>query len=260
MKLNVLGCYGGDLKGRFPAFLINDRCLLDAGTIGFALSFEAQLSIRSIALTHSHVDHLIGIPFFLDAVYSRIENPVEIMGLPKVLEDLKTHLINDILWPDFTRLPSLESPTLTYRSLTLNAEVTTCDALQITPIASCHTDSSCGYIVSDGTTYIVYTGDTGPCPAFWQAICQYKKDHPRLVLAALLVECSFPNRLEEFAVATGHLTADLLVEELDLCHLKDTRVLIFHMKPQFMPEIEAELIRVPDCRIELMKPDQEYHF
>ena len=260
MKLNVLGCFGGDLKGRFPAFLIDGRCLLDAGTIGAALSFNAQRKIRTIALSHSHVDHLIGIPFFLDAVYSRIDEPVVIMGTETVLENLRAHLINDVLWPDFTRLPSADSPTAICRPLTAGIEVPLEKSLHITPIMSCHTESSCGYIVRDDRCCIVYTGDIGPCPSFWEAVKTYRSKHLECQIAAILVECSFPNRLEEFARATGHLTPALLREELESNHLDTARVLIFHMKPQYMTEIEKELRRIPKIRIELMNPDQKYHF
>ncbi len=260
MKLNVLGCFGGDLKGRFPAFLIEDRYLLDAGTIGSALTVDAQQNIRIIALTHSHVDHLIGIPFFLDAVYLKSESPVVIMGTGPVLENLHTHLINDVIWPDFTALPTRENPIVMLRNVALDEEIPFGDSLFITPIATCHTASSCGYIVRDERSCLVYTGDIGPCPEFWSGVDRYLGMHPAIDPVAILVECSFPNRLGDFARATGHLTADMLRNELGNGRYRSARILIFHMKPQYMTEIEEELARIPECRIELMQPDQEYHF
>jgi cAMP phosphodiesterase len=97
MKLKVLGCFGGDLQGRFPGFLINETLLLDASTIGAVLSFKEQLKIKTILLTHHHIDHLIAIPFHADTVFSSIQNPVSILALQSVIENLKKHLLNDVL-------------------------------------------------------------------------------------------------------------------------------------------------------------------
>jgi hypothetical protein len=49
MKLKVIGSSGGEFPGHNPpAFLIDDRMLLDAGTISASLSEASQWKIRNI--------------------------------------------------------------------------------------------------------------------------------------------------------------------------------------------------------------------
>ena len=260
MKLHVLGCFGGDLKGRFPSFLINQATLLDAGTIGTALSHEDQLRIRSILLTHHHIDHLLGIPFYADAIYGRNSNPIKIYGQSEVLSQMKKHLLNDVLWPDFTKLPSIENPTLQLVEVE-DGQIYSCDStLNFMPISTCHTCVSNGYLLAEGNICFIYSGDTGPCEMFWDSIKQYLKTHPSCRIGALLIECSFPNRMTEFAIATQHLTPHLLQIELDKLGMPGIRVLIFHMKPQFISEIEREIDFIETGTIELVAPNQEFEF
>ena len=59
MKIRVLGCDGGELKGYFPvAFLINDHLLFEAGSVTSKLSLQEQLKIKEIIISHSHLDHI----------------------------------------------------------------------------------------------------------------------------------------------------------------------------------------------------------
>ncbi|HDZ87057.1 MAG TPA: MBL fold metallo-hydrolase, partial [Nitrospirae bacterium] len=63
MKIKALGASGSEMPGyNLPAFLIDDELLLDAGTIGLSLSYNRQLRIKDILVTHSHLDHIKGIP------------------------------------------------------------------------------------------------------------------------------------------------------------------------------------------------------
>src|SRR2546428_75483 len=62
MKLRVLGAFGGEGLGHRPtAFLINDRTLIDAGTVSSALTVPEQLSIEHALISHSHLDHVAGL-------------------------------------------------------------------------------------------------------------------------------------------------------------------------------------------------------
>jgi len=69
MKLRVLGSAGAEFPDfRPPAFLIDDSLLLDAGTISAVLTEEEQWQIRSIFITHAHLDHIRGIPALADNI------------------------------------------------------------------------------------------------------------------------------------------------------------------------------------------------
>ena len=62
MKIEILGCYGNNIGWyRSTAFLINDRTLLDAGTITEVLDDERLKKIDHVIISHTHIDHLKGL-------------------------------------------------------------------------------------------------------------------------------------------------------------------------------------------------------
>ena len=96
-----------------------------------------------------------------------------------------------------------------------------------------------GYQVTspDGKS-VFYTADTGPGLAdCWQRIS------PHLLIA----EVTAPNRYEDFARESGHLTPSLLKQELiSFRELKGylPEVVVVHMDPRLEREIEAEIATV----------------
>ena len=70
MIIKVLGASGSEVPGHYcPAFTVDGKILLDAGTICISLNITEESNIRYILLTHAHFDHIKGIspkPFFLD--------------------------------------------------------------------------------------------------------------------------------------------------------------------------------------------------
>lgn len=98
-----------------------------------------------------------------------------------------------------------------------------------------HTVPATGFLVEDREMRrFFYTGDTGPCSDTW------KKIGDKLI-HCLIIDVSFPDRLEEFAIKTGHLTPGLLQEEcLKMCHVPE-RIYITHLKPQHLEAISTDL-------------------
>jgi ribonuclease BN (tRNA processing enzyme) len=69
MKLQVLGCSAAELPdAKLSSFLVDEKLLLDAGTIGPALDETRQWKIRHVLITHAHLDHIKDIPFFADNI------------------------------------------------------------------------------------------------------------------------------------------------------------------------------------------------
>ncbi|MGI9321380.1 MAG: MBL fold metallo-hydrolase, partial [Thiogranum sp.] len=69
MKLRVLGCSGGigaDLST--TSLLVDNDILIDGGTGITELSLDEMSGVRHIFVTHSHLDHIAGIPMLLDSV------------------------------------------------------------------------------------------------------------------------------------------------------------------------------------------------
>ena len=57
----------------------------------------------------------------------------------------------------------------------------------------------------------------------------------------LIVETSFPNRMESTALQSGHLTPSLLGKEIAKMKAPPPRIYLTHVKPQYQPEIEKEI-------------------
>jgi len=151
-----------------------------------------------------------------------------------VLHTLKQNLLNDKIWPDFTVIPSKETPVLrldeikTGRPFKLNGyAVTACNVN--------HSVEAVGYMVEDAEgRRLMYTGDTGPTEAFWH-MADSGPVH------AAIIEVSMPNSMEEMAILTGHLTAGLLKVELRKMKTIPEKIYITHLKPQYLKTITEEI-------------------
>ena len=117
MRIRVLGCSGGIGAGaRTSAMLIDNDVLIDAGTGIGDLELQDLDSIRHVFLTHAHLDHIAGLPMLVDRVFD--ENfavPLTVYAREETLRAVQDHLFNDVIWPDFAKLPSPTNPMLRYR-------------------------------------------------------------------------------------------------------------------------------------------------
>jgi ribonuclease BN (tRNA processing enzyme) len=251
MRLHVLGCAGAELPNHnMPGFLIDRTVLLDAGTIGLALDFQDQKAIENIFITHAHLDHIKAIPFFADNLVTRdAGRTVSIYSDPEVIEILKKHLFNGLVWPDFSLIPSAEKPTLQYVPMETETTVQL-EKHRVTAYHVNHTTPAVGYLVeNDAGKRIVYTGDTGPTDQIWQACDEH-------VLDAVIIEVSFPSRMTDLAIETGHLTPELLAKEVLKMKNLPLRFFISHSKPSHMEEIYDELAEISSEYIEILQDGQ----
>ena len=248
MRLHVLGCAGSELPNHnMPGFLIDRTVLLDGGTIGLALDFNDQKNIQDIFITHAHLDHIKAIPFFADTLVTRGANhTISLHSIAEVLEILKNNLFNGLIWPDFTSIPSSEAPAIRYKPMPLENTLTL-EKHRVTAFSVNHTTPAVGYLVeNDSGKRIIYTGDTGPTESIWKACDEYKLD-------AVIVEVSFPNRMTELALKTGHLTPNLLSKEVLKMKNLPLRFFISHSKPYYMEEIYDELAEISREYIEILR-------
>lgn len=251
MRLHVLGCAGAEIpRHNMPGFLVDRTILLDAGTIGMALDFQEQQAIENIFITHAHLDHIKAIPFFADNLVTRnAGHTVSLHSDREVLDILRRNLFNGLIWPDFSHIPSREEPTIRYVAMEAGSTVEL-ERHRVTVYHVEHTTPAVGYMVeSDTGKRIVYTGDTGPTEAIWRACDD-------TVLDAVIVEVSFPNRLTDLALKTGHLTPDLLAKEVLKMKKIPLRFFISHSKPSHMEEIREELARISGESIEVLQDGQ----
>ncbi len=252
LKLKVLGAYGSEGQGQRPsAFLVDDRVLLDAGTVGGALTVAEQVEITHALITHAHLDHTVGLAFLTDTLAMVApERHVEVSSIAPVIESLRIHAFNDALWPDFTTIPSGSSPVLGFRSLLEEVEARVGE-LWVTPVPVEHTVPTTGYVVHDGETGFVYSGDTGPTQRLWRVAREMRG------LKALIVETAFPDRLDALARVSGHLTPEMLRREIDKMP-PDVPIWIFHIKPQLFQETAEQLARIDPTLIHTLEQGKTY--
>ena len=235
MKLRVLGCSGG-IGGRHlrtTSFLVDHDILIDAGSGVADLSVGELAAIDHVFLTHAHLDHVLGLPLMIDAVADRRNQPLVVHALPEVIAALRQHVFNWSIWPDFSSLPNAEQPRLRFEPITPGATVCLGER-RITALPVDHTVPAVGYCLDSGAASLVFSGDTGPCAAFWQAVNRVPN------LRYLLIECAFSDQEMELAKVSRHLCPQLLAEGLrSLDQACD--IFITHLKPG---EIERTMLEI----------------
>lgn len=250
MKLRVLGSAGAELPNfRPPAFLIDDSLLLDAGTIGSVLSEEEQWHLKHIFITHSHLDHIRAIPALADnIIIKNLSHTVTVSSIPEVVEALRLHMFNNIIWPDFTVIPDSDRPVISLHTIESGTDYQV-GQYSIRAIPVNHTVPAVGYRIRSGETTLLYTGDTGPTEEIWR----YASG-----IDALIVEVSFPNSMEPLALLTKHLTSSLLVAELEKIPELPRRIFITHPKPQYYDRIRSEIDSLCLQQVELLHDGAEF--
>jgi ribonuclease BN (tRNA processing enzyme) len=72
----------------------------------------------------------------------------------------------------------------------------------------------------------------------------------------LIIETSFPNRMEEIAIRTGHLTPRLLKKEILKMKRMPERIYITHQKPRYSKVIKMELKKFNLKNLKLLRDGQ----
>jgi ribonuclease BN (tRNA processing enzyme) len=247
MKIKVLGCSAVELpNSNLTSFLIDRKILLDAGTIGTALDESAQWKIKHVLLTHAHLDHIKDIPFFADSISMNNKNHhVSVISIPSVIKALKKNLFNDIVWPDFTKIPNPEKPIIRLKSIE-TGKTFRIDDYRVKAYSVTHSAPAVGYLIEDGNSKrLLYVGDLGPSVAIWKSL-------KKTGIHGLITEVSFPNRLKNLAIKTGHLTPGLLALELKKIDILPERIFVAHCKPKYRESVNRELGRLNIKNIKLL--------
>jgi cAMP phosphodiesterase len=243
MRVRVLGCSGAIAKdSRTTSFLIDEDLLVDAGTGVGDLSLEEMRGIRSVLITHSHLDHVAALPLMVDSIAALLNEPIHVYALPGTIAALKAHIFNNVIWPDFSRIPTPQSPFLSFHEIQVGQTLQLQDK-KVEVLPAVHTVPACGFAVSAGKGHWIFTGDTERNPAFWRRVNQ-------LEIAALVIETAFSDREKDLAQRSLHLSPCALAEELDcIDRNKQFPIFITHTKPA-----ETELIMTEIQRFDQTHP------
>ena len=247
MKIRILpSTPDADLQ-YLTSFLIEDAVAIDAGCIGYQ-PLSGGDGVDHVFLTHSHLDHVGSLPIYLE---SR-ERPLTLYGHPFTVNALGMHFFNDRIWPNiFRRDPDVQDK-LRIEYLESGRPVEVGD-LRIIPVEVSHTVPTLGMIVEGPRGAVAFGADSGPTDHLWKVAAATG------CLKAVFIECSFPDRLSEFAQTSGHLTPRLVRSEAAKLPT-DTRLIPVHIKPRYRAEVVEELLALELPHLEIGKAGKDYVF
>jgi ribonuclease BN (tRNA processing enzyme) len=244
MIVRVLGCSGSiAARKRTTAFLLGERLLIDAGTGVGDLELDELRLIDHVLLSHSHLDHITSIPLLADTVMRQRTAlglpPIQVHALPETLEALRRHVFNNVIWPDFTVLPSAAHPVLSLTPFEIGQRLTF-GACAVEVLPAVHTVPAVGFAAWAGNPQTsgcwVFSGDTGPNPQLWRRLAD-------LQVAQLVIETAFSDQDSDVAERSQHLHPAALGREL--AHLRrPTDVYITHIKPGEDEAVLGEIARL----------------
>jgi cAMP phosphodiesterase len=238
-------------RQHLSCLVIDDCVTIDAGSLAMAATALQKKQIRDIVLTHAHLDHIAGLPLFIDDLFATLEEPVCIHATKEVIETLERDIFNWEIYPRFTELKNGSASVMQYQPFESGKEFCI-KHLQLKPISVNHKVPTVGFVVSDEKTAFAISGDTAEMDGFWHSL------NPLENLPVLLMECSFPNELDELAQASHHLTPRRLQKELTKFNRKDCSIYVINIKPMYRSEVIGQIEEMNIENLEILEIGRVY--
>lgn len=253
MRLKVLGCHGGELpRCRTTCFLLDDVLALDAGALTSTLSLDRLARLEHVVVGHSHFDHVKDLPLISDLLVGRREKPLVVHASPECADSLERDMFNDRLWPNFLEIPDRRRPVIRIERFELGRTFRA-GPFEILPVPVHHPVESCAFLVRRGRSVLAMSGDTGPTEILWNELSAVRD------LKALLLETSFPNRLQELADVSGHYTPQTVEQDLrKLRRRNHIPVLLYHLKPAHLAALSRELKALRNPALRVVRLDERF--
>jgi cAMP phosphodiesterase len=229
-------------RQHLTCLLVNDTVAIDAGSLAMAVNDTERASIRDVVLTHAHLDHIAGLPLFIDDQFSELTEAVRIHATPEVIAILERDIFNWSVYPKFSELTNSHGNVMEYRPFEQGNRFQigglVFDALEVNHKVPCS-----GFVVTEGAVSIAITGDTANMDGFWAAVAERS-------ITALLIECAFPDELSELADMSHHLTPLGLAKELEKFRQPGCEILVVNIKPSYRETVlrEIEALGIPNLR------------
>lgn len=252
MKVHLLPSAPGNEPNQYlTTYLIDDEVAIDAGSLGLALEPIRQARIGHVLVTHSHADHMLSLPMFVNNALDHGAG-VSIYGSSHTLDCLHRDVFNDRLWPDLTRLSSGGATPVKLEVLESLTPVTI-GRLTVTPVEVHHAVPTLGFVVDDGTSAVAFSSDSGPTHALWRLASRLPH------LRAVFMGAAFPDALLELAMVSGHLTPRLFGCEAAKLP-REVRLVAVHLKPAYRARVERELAELGLDTLSVGIPGHDYVF
>ena len=240
MIIRFLGVHNEESDStRLSSVLIDEVIAVDAGSLTCELSFAEQEKIKAILISHSHYDHIRAIPAF---AFSNDHRVTKVFGTKSNLDIINSHLLDGVIYPElsiednFLKRSVLEMcPVEEFSSFNV-------EGYRVTPLPMPHLIETVGYLIVDSSSSdenaVLYATDTGP---------GISKLWPHVTPRVIIIDTTFPNRLEKMASDAKHLCPSMLAKELiqfQDVHDYLPRVILIHRSPRFEDEIRTEVQKV----------------
>lgn len=237
MELRILGAHNCETRdARLTSLLLDRSIAIDVGGLTSSLTFEEQEQIKAVLITHHHFDHIRDLATLGMNRYN--SGPVSVYALESVLDIISRYLLDGTLYPDFRTRPSPEEPSLKLCTVEPHKEVTI-QGYTVLPLPVNHCIPTIGYrVTAPDNKSLFYTGDTGRNDtSLWEDASA----------DLFITEVTVPNKYQDIAEETGHLTPQSLKQEL--IDFQKSRgnlppTVIVHMSPHIEDEIRREIAQV----------------
>jgi cAMP phosphodiesterase len=240
-------------RQHFSCFVVDGKVAFDAGSLASGVTPDERTSIRDIVLTHAHLDHIAGLPLFIDDLFPVIAEPVRVHATAEVIDALETHVFNWSIYPKFSELHNEFGKVIEYRQINIG-EAFEVGGLSVIGMPVNHKVPSAGFLIASGSSRIALSGDTAEMSEFWSRVNSTDD------LAAILIECAFPNEFEDLSAVSHHLTPHKLENELRKLNIQDIEIYVINLKPAYRDVIIAQLRTINDDRLKVLEVGRVYEF
>ncbi len=232
-------------------FVIDDCVTIDAGSLAMSTTSVQKKQIRDVVLTHAHLDHIAGLPLFIDDLFATIRRPIQIFATQEIIEILERDIFNWSIYPRFSELENENGKVMNYRPFKAGEDFSV-QHLHIKAVEVNHKVPCFGLIVTDNKTKFAFTSDTAAMSEFWEVLNKEEN------LSTILVECAFPNELEELAEISYHLTPQTLKKELDKIKIPNCLIYVVNIKPMYRDAIVKQIGELGLDNLQILEVGQIY--
>jgi ribonuclease BN (tRNA processing enzyme) len=228
MKIHLLGTagYHPNERRHTACFMIPETGMIfDAGTGFFRVRDLIQTPDLHVYLSHSHLDHCVGLSFYYNVIRQRDVRNLFVYGEPQKLQAVREHLFSEHLFPsqpDFHWEPLTDQPL----SVPSGGEMTTFPLI--------HPGGSRGFRIEWPGHSLAYVTDTTAMEGAAYIDCIRDVN-------LLLHECNFSIADPAFAIKTGH---SCLADVARVCKLANAgKTVLVHHNPLDSDPLDLTSVR-----------------
>ena len=227
MKLILLGTGGyhpNDRRHTACLMLPEIGLIFDAGTSFFRVPDRLKTPRVQIVLSHSHLDHICGLTFFLPTMLSGKVKSATVHGDARTLDAVRGHLFSESVFPVFPDFDFCELG----KSLEVGGEG------KLTHVTQEHPGGSLGFRIDWPGKSLAYLTDNH---------CDGSKVDFVKGVDLLIHESNCPDGMESFARKTGHSTPTPVATMAKAAGVK--RLVLTHLDPTLVDDdpLDIESIR-----------------